>query len=110
MGFSYKEFRKLSFKKPIVYLVSSYNNKHLKIGTANHPISRLSQIQTCQPGPITIVSFIESDNYALIEKKLHKEFSDYNVHGEWFTNEIIIVERFFELGGKYSLQNIGMLL
>ena len=100
MGFSYSEFKKLTFEKPIVYLVSSYNNKHLKIGTANHQVTRVGQIQTCQPGPITIVSYIESDDYASIEKKLHNEFSDYNTHGEWFINENAIVERFIKLGGK----------
>jgi hypothetical protein len=101
MGFSYKEFRKLTFEKPIVYLISSYNNEHLKIGTANHQVDRVGQIQTCQPGPITIVSYIESNEYASIEKNLHKEFSDYKVYGEWFTNESVIVERFLELNSKH---------
>ena len=94
---SLKEFRNLSLEKPIVYLVASYDKKHLKIGSATHPKDRIGQIQTCQPGDITIVSFIETNDYNSIEKQLHEEFKDYNTRGEWFTNNPKIINRFIEI-------------
>ena len=92
-----KEFRNLNLEKPIVYLVASYDKKHLKIGSATHPKDRIGQIQTCQPGDITIVSFIETNDYNSIEKQLHEEFKDYNTWGEWFTNNPKIINRFVEI-------------
>ena len=94
---SLKEFRNLNLEKPIVYLVASYDKKHLKIGSATHPKDRIGQIQTMQPGPITIVSFIETNDYNSIEKQLHEEFKDYNTWGEWFTNNPKIINRFVEI-------------
>lgn len=60
----------------------------IKIGvTSNSVSSRASQIQTGCPLPIEEIEYLEFDSSAEayeMEKIVHKEFSFYNSHGEWF--------------------------
>jgi hypothetical protein len=63
-----------------------------KIGfSKNHPDKRVKQLSTGNSNIITTLSFYESNNYKMIEGRLHKLFSSQKTEAdnEWFnlTNE-----------------------
>jgi hypothetical protein len=55
-----------------------------KIGRTENLTSRLRSIQTSNPKAIEVVHTIESEDFAAIEKAIHRKFKDQRVRGEWF--------------------------
>jgi len=60
--------------------------KIYKIGFTKRSVKeRLKQLQTGSSSDIKIEYIYEADNYIVsIESRLHKEFDDYRISGEWF--------------------------
>ena len=85
-----------------VYLMKSSATGYLKIGTSHKPAERAIKLQTGNGGKITIISLIRGG--PTLEKRLHKMFSDYRKHGEWFEDDPRIIEFFdtYKEQGAYN--------
>lgn len=55
-----------------------------KIGISSNPKKRISSIATSSPFPVEVVHIEQTDNYANLEKYIHKTFAGNRVHREWF--------------------------
>jgi len=66
-----------------IYIIRA--GEHYKIGRAQKPIDRYSQIATLPPWPTEVVHTFEVEDYCLIEKDLHDLFANKRTNGEWFT-------------------------
>ena len=69
-------------KRGWIYIIRA--NKYYKIGRAQKPIERYSQLATLPPWPTEVVHTFESEDYYVMEKELHDLFSPKRVNGEWF--------------------------
>lgn len=72
-----------------IYIISPsrHQNGPVKIGISDNPQKRLKQIQTGHPEKIEIkhLEEISTRRKTLeLEKNLHRDFSIYRSHGEWF--------------------------
>ena len=65
---------------------------YYKIGRAQNPVDRYSQLATLPPWPTEIVHMFETENYHAIEKDLHDLFSAKRANGEWFALDTEDVE------------------
>ncbi len=85
---------------PFVYLIRA--NKKYKIGYSTNVESRIRTFNTANSEPCTIVGVAPGGSK--LEKQLHKEFSKYRIHGEWFLKTDlktdVIFDRFQELPGS----------
>ena len=74
-----------------VYFISSRKkNSPIKIGKSTNLKSRLSSISVGHPEKLNFMGIIVDQNDKL-EERLHEEFSEYRLQGEWFSrNEKII--------------------
>lgn len=79
---------------------------HYKIGVANDVKSRLAQLATGNPFPLTVMACFGFENAEIVEKVLHQKFSMYRTIGEWFLLSDKNVSAFLnicrELGGAES--------
>jgi len=71
-----------------LYFIQSVTGGPVKIGVARNPEERLKQHQTGSPFPLRIIKTIKrvSPKY---ESELHKRFSSFRLHGEWFSETIL---------------------
>ena len=67
-----------------VYLVHALGTKRYKIGRTTNPDKRMETLKHCSPFPLKLLGILQTDNFVLEEKRLHKIASSYRVHGEWF--------------------------
>ncbi len=72
-----------------VYFIAENENKNydalrIKIGISKNVSKRLSQLQTGSPYKLKLMGWIESNNDKALERELHKKYSNYNSHLEWF--------------------------
>lgn len=69
-----------------IYLVHAIGTPRYKIGkTRREPSKRFLELNSSQsPYPLRLLSFYETDDIDLQEKRLHHAAGDYRVHGEWF--------------------------
>jgi hypothetical protein len=74
-----------------IYLMRRPQDGAFKIGLSRQPKVRLLQIQKEFPGT-ELIHLIEAGNMGLAEAKLHKEYSEYRIDGEWFTLPPLVVE------------------
>lgn len=72
-----------------VYIISDSKGTY-KIGIANDPLRRLTQLQTGHPSKLSILLLLKGSTQ--LEKELHQRFSTKRIQGEWFmlTNEDIV--------------------
>jgi hypothetical protein len=66
-----------------IYFITDYDYKYVKIGKSDHPRDRLKELQTGSPIRLQ-VSYIFRNVGPMIEYQLHRLFSKYNIHNEWF--------------------------
>ena len=66
-----------------IYFIQGRDGTPIKIGKAIDPNARLLQLQTAHTEPLRLLAVIESGGLKL-ERELHRRFSQYRVHGEWF--------------------------
>lgn len=64
-----------------VYFIRCKSTGLIKIGLSDNPWSRLSKIQSDNPGELEILAIEEGG--AKHEYALHRRFADYHVRGEW---------------------------
>jgi Meiotically up-regulated gene 113/Firmicute plasmid replication protein (RepL) len=66
----------------MIYLIACAETNCCKIGYSSNPTSRLIQLQTGNPFPLELISVIEGD--LTLETKLHNQFVEFRLQGEWF--------------------------
>lgn len=64
----------------MVYFIT--DGEFIKIGKANDPNQRLSELQTGNPKPLWIIKQIKGDEKQ--ERRLHQIFKSWHHRGEWF--------------------------
>jgi len=71
-----------------VYVLNEVGSPYFKIGKADNPAKRVSELQTGNPRELVIVwlmMFTSADKALSTEKRLHRMFGDYRVRStEWF--------------------------
>lgn len=72
-----------------VYFISSENGP-IKIGKAKNVMSRLSALQTSNPETLSILGILFGKEG--IERRIHEQFSDLRLKGEWFKREVPLIE------------------
>jgi len=77
-----KKTKKESTPQDVYFIQGEYGGP-IKIGIANDIQSRLASHQTGSPVILRIVG-ISSNGGKKLESKLHKQFADIRLHGEWF--------------------------
>lgn len=82
-----RKSRKLraELKNGYIYIIGSLADGVCKIGFSRNPKNRLKELQTGCPYKLTIFFMVEGN--IPTEKKLHKKYSEYSTHGEWFRIE-----------------------
>jgi len=65
-----------------IYIIGNLEHKVCKIGFSKNPQRRLIVLQTGSPYELSL--FKKFIGNIPIEKKLHKKYKDYRLHGEWF--------------------------
>lgn len=75
-----------------IYFIQSVIGGPVKIGKAFDIESRLLQHQIGSPFILRVVKVIENVPHNT-EKELHKKYEKYRLHGEWFSEEILSIDR-----------------
>lgn len=65
-----------------VYFILAPTASRIKIGVATKVAKRFNALRLMSPVPLLLLGYIEG-SYP-IETELHRMFSEYRVHGEWF--------------------------
>lgn len=74
-----------------IYYIGSAETGRMKIGyTAGNPVKRLRALQTGSPTKLAL--FAMHPGTPELEQKLHRQFADARLHGEWFdaSDELLI--------------------
>lgn len=67
-----------------VYLIQSPTG-HYKIGRTKNPFNRMRTFEVKLPFEIEYVCLLSTTNMYELETRLHRQFADKRVNGEWFT-------------------------
>lgn len=65
-----------------VYLIKC-GPRH-KIGVTSDMNRRMDQLRGQSPYPLEIVHYAQGHNNSAMESRLHREYAEHRVHGEWF--------------------------
>ena len=90
-----------------VYIIQSGEGKNppIKIGVANDPEKRMSELQTGSPFLLRLKAKILCDSrkkaYEL-ESWLHGRFSNVNINGEWFWSKGCNLKRAFDTWNSFT--------
>jgi y4mF family transcriptional regulator len=76
--------------KSYAYFAHAEKTGLIKIGKAVNVQSRLKSLQHGSPDKLTLLGVIPESNMS--EEELHKEFSKYRSHGEWFQSSQEILD------------------
>lgn len=79
-----EQWRQFHEQTGSVYFILDADADRIKIGHSRDPWKRLRQLQTGSAGKLTLVGVIAGD--PAIEKQMHFEHRDANVHREWFSH------------------------
>jgi hypothetical protein len=82
-----REGKKISSSRGL-YVLGNKDMGFCKIGIACDIQRRMKEIQTGCPYPLVLWFFKPMQGAAIIEKKLHRQFSDYRLNGEWFSSDV----------------------
>ena len=72
-------------KPSFIYFIRGDHTNTFKVGISSEPRSRLKNMQTGCPVKLILSRSVEVKNTESVEKELHKAFSKYKIHGEWFS-------------------------
>jgi hypothetical protein len=67
-----------------VYFIQSDHGGPIKIGFTGNREQRLKTLQLSSPYKLVVLGLIPNSTYET-EKKLHEKFSEFRLHGEWFS-------------------------
>ena len=70
-----------------VYAMMEEDTGNIKIGISKDPERRLKQLQTGNSSRLILVATHKAENRFNDERSLHHKNENYNIHGEWFSNE-----------------------
>lgn len=65
-----------------VYFIKNETTGAIKIGRTKTMRKRLGDLQTASSEPLTLLGVVPGSNE--LERALHTEFRDHQIHGEWF--------------------------
>lgn len=71
-----------------VYLISNGNSGVYKIGMSKDLLKRLASYQTVFENGVILHAYLKCEGYDKLEKKLHFQFKDKKVKGEFFKLEV----------------------
>jgi len=77
---------------PVCYVYYITDGLRVKVGIAKNVAKRVKALQTGNGGKLEIVHTIPFSSRALAFKKeasLHKMYSSYRMHGEWFSLNVL---------------------
>lgn len=77
-----EQWRQAHEKLGSVYLILDADNNRVKIGHSRNPWRRLRQLQTGSSAKLLLIGVIAAT--VEVEKRLHDEMHEHNVHREWF--------------------------
>jgi len=89
----YKTYKTLSTNSfPCVYFIRNKYNNLVKIGSTKNPFKRFKELKSMCLNhfgmdnvlEIEGIIYIPSEKHSLYENILHKQYKEYNKHGEWF--------------------------
>lgn len=86
-----------NFEAGYIYLMRRPQDGAFKIGLSRQPKVRLLQIQEKFPGT-ELLHIVATENMQLAESKLHNQYVEYRIDGEWFTLPQQAVEAFSQRG------------
>lgn len=76
---------------------------YYKIGFSKNPNNRLRTVKTHNPLDVFLIAKLKTDNYAILEKELHKKFINKNSRREWFElNEDDLLSLKIDYGFSFS--------
>lgn len=79
------------------YIYYITDGEHVKIGCSNNPLKRLKGLQTSNPRELKIIKTVMVAYYGHLAKasetKLHEYYKKYRVRGEWFTLDVLQIEK-----------------
>lgn len=75
--------KSVELKESCVYAIGNMDEGYVKIGFSTDPENRIKQIQTGCPFEVEVIKMWNGLGRK-DEKKLHKAYSKYQAHGEWF--------------------------
>jgi hypothetical protein len=88
-----------------VYFILDPVSCAVKIGKADNIKTRLSDLQTGNPNPLSVIHSIryESSEQAFrMEKKLHRTYHKFRKEGEWFHYDDELFQEFFKKGAHFE--------
>lgn len=101
--------RKIKSTEQCVYFIQGFSGGPIKIGTALNLAKRFRNIQTCSPVALRVIHAIPNTGRET-ERKLHKHFAAYRLHGEWFEPTPVLLEYIHKLrSGEVELVDEGTL-
>ena len=75
---------------PQVYFAQDGDDGPIKIGTSKYVARRLRSLQISAPRPLRLLGTMPGGHG--LERELHRQFADLQVHGEWFRPESPLTE------------------
>lgn len=80
-----------------LYVIAESADGPVKIGVANNPEKRLSQLQTGSSGELRLFHSepCEADKASEVERRIHQELRPHRKKGEWFS--IAVEQAVFEV-------------
>lgn len=69
-----------------VYFIQEHVSLAIKIGLSERPNDRLSSLQTAHAQTLVLLGAVRGD--IRLEERLHQQFANYRLKGEWFSKDI----------------------
>jgi hypothetical protein len=95
---------KTNEKNGYVYFLKHNGLNPIKIGSTvgYSPMSRVNSYNSYSPYGVELLGYIKTDTPLELEKKIHYNFSENRINGEWFELSVITVIEFINV---YNINN-----
>lgn len=88
-----KVIPQVSTSRSFIYIIREEGKGRLKIGISNNPENRLKTLQTGSAEDLTLLyTSLVCSNAMDIEANVHEHFKDYHVRGEWFREDLSLID------------------
>lgn len=74
-----------------IYFIQQGQDGPIKIGSSTQPFFRLNGLQSANPEQLHIIGIVTAAPYRC-EAKLHKQFAEYRIRGEWFAPTSMLLD------------------
>lgn len=82
-----------------VYVIGPTDAGPVKIGASGNPSIRLRSLQSASPVPLALLAQFATEDMFREERRLHAEFADVRMAGEWFERSPGLMALIHEAGG-----------